>query len=180
MNLQRRWHALKAWGWPGAASLALLAVAGGAAGYEAYCRGLQRQASVQVRQLEVRLRALAKAPVVAPASTRAGWLASLPVSEARQRRLADLLEAAIREGLNATHTEYQLGVDQAAGLERLRITMPIQGSYAQIRQFVGTALAHDPALSLDSLRLSRSSPQGSQIEAELVWSVHGKLAPEGS
>lgn len=179
MRLQNPWRALKAWGWPGATALVLLSLAGGAVGYEAHCREQESQAREQVRQLNARLHALGRTQVAVHTHTRADWLASLPASEARQRRLADLLEAAIREGVNANHTDYKLSADQVAGLERLRISMPVQGSYEQIRRFISIALAQDSALSLDSLRLRRTSPQVSQIDAELVWSMHGRLAQEG-
>jgi Tfp pilus assembly protein PilO len=178
MNLQRSWCALKAWGWPGAVAVAILALAASAAGYAARCLKYEAAAVAQVNLLDARIRNVAKVQGIAPVQTRADWLASLPEADARQRRLADLLEISIREGLNSTRTEHQLSVDQAVGLERLRVTMPIQGSYAQIRQFIGAALAHDPALSLDSLRLRRPSPQSNQVEAELVWSMHAQSAQE--
>ena len=179
MTLQQHWRALKAWGWPGAAALVCLALAATAWAYEAHCQELDRQASAQVAQLNLRLQSLATRPDTAPTQTRTDWLASLPAAEARQRRLADLLEVAIREGVNVPHTEHKLAVDSATGLERLRISMPVQGSYAQIRQFIGVALLQDPALSLDSLRLHRPSPQVSQVDAELVWSLHGRVARDG-
>ena len=60
------------------------------------------------------------------------------------------------------------------------MTMPLQGSYAQIRGFIGAALLKDPALSLDSLKLRRANPQATVVDAELVWSLHSRKAKEGS
>jgi len=176
--LRTLWRALKAWGWPGAVALILLLLAGGAVGYEQHCRTQEAEATAEARKLEAQLQALAKVQAAVPVQTRQDWLAALPPAAERQRRLADLLEASIRQGLNATRTEHKLSTDPVAGLERLRVTMPIQGSYAQLRQFIGVALAQDPALSLDSLRLRRPSPQANQVEAELVWSLHGRMAQE--
>ena len=103
------------------------------------------------------------------------WQASLPASGDRQQRLADLLELAIRLELNGVRTEHRLAT--AEGLERLRVTMPVTGSYGQVRRFIAAALEHDPALSLDSIKLRRVSPLAADLDAELQWSLHGRAAP---
>jgi Tfp pilus assembly protein PilO len=103
------------------------------------------------------------------------WQAALPAASERQQRLADLLELGIRLELNGARTEHRLAT--ADGLERLRVTMPVTGSYAQLRRFIGAALAHDPALSLDAIKLRRVSPMAVEVEAELQWSLHGRAAP---
>ena len=89
-----------------------------------------------------------------------------------QQRLADLIEMATRSGLVSVRTEHRLASSE--GIERLRVTMPLAGSYAQLRRFVGAALAHDAALSLDGLKIRRASPQSIEVEAELQWSLFGR------
>ena len=113
--------------------------------------------------------------VQAVPATQAQWQQNLPPAAERQQRLADLLEMSLRLGLNSSRTEHRLSVDPVSGLERLRVSMPVSGSYAQVRQLIGAALAHDPALSLDSLKLRRASPQAAEVEAELQWSLHSRM-----
>jgi hypothetical protein len=100
----------------------------------------------------------------------------LPAGQVRQERLADLLELGLQLGLSAPRTETRLLINHEAGLEWLSVTMPVQGSYAQVRQFLGEALAQDSALSLDGVRLRRINPQAIDIEAELQWSLHARTA----
>jgi hypothetical protein len=100
------------------------------------------------------------------------WQAALPAAAERQQRLADLLELSIRLELNGARTEHRLST--AEGLERLRVTMPVTGSYAQVRRLISAALAHDPALSLDAVKLRRVSPMSADVDAELQWSLHGR------
>lgn len=169
---RKTWHAL---GWPGAAGLVALALAAALAllaqRWDADAAALQRQAE----QLRGRLRAQQlAAPTAAAQASPQQWLARLPSARERQQRLADLLEIALRLGLNSQRTEHRLSVDAAAGLERLRVTMPLTGGYAQLRQFIEAALAHDAALSLDGLKLRRASPQATELDAELVWSLHAR------
>lgn len=171
-----RFSGLNAWikrlGWPGLAGLAalLLAVAAVMLGQ----RWDTQAARLQDEARELRAKARPVAAASAPVSVQQ-WQAALPASGTRQQRLADLLELAIRLDLNAARTEHRLAT--AEGLERLRVTMPVTGSYAQVRRFIAAALAHDPALSLDSVKLRRTSPVAAEVDAELQWSLHGRAAP---
>jgi hypothetical protein len=167
--LRRLWRAL---GWPGVAGLAALALAGVLA-----LLGQRWDDGAAALQAEARLLRTRAAPVAATAAAPQSlqqWQAALPSAAERQQRLADLLELAIRLELDGTRTEHRLS--SADGLERLRVTMPLTGSYAQLRRFIGAALAHDPALSLDAVKLRRARPDASVVDAELQWSLHGRAA----
>lgn len=164
---------VKALGWPGLAGIAALALAVAAIvlgqRWDAQAARLQAEA----RELRAKARPAAAA-MAAPVSVQQ-WQAALPPSGDRQQRLADLLELAIRLDLNGARTEHRLSTSE--GLERLRVTMPVTGSYAQVRRFIAAALAHDPALSLDALKLRRTSPMAAEVDAELQWSLHGRAVP---
>jgi Tfp pilus assembly protein PilO len=166
-------------GWPGLLGLGALLLAGllelGLARLWSEDRAaLQAQAERLQRQLRAQR---ASEPVPQRLATPEQWRASLPEAAERQQRLADLLEAALRAGLNSPRTEHRLAVDAATGVERLRVSMPVQGGYAQLRGFLETALRQDPALSLDGLKLRRAAPAAAELEAELQWSLHGRAAP---
>lgn len=174
-DLQRE---LRSLGVPGLlAGLALLLALGLALLAQRWdAQAAQAQADADQLRSQIRLlRAAGQAQAAAPA-TSAQWLAALPPAAERQQRLADLLEMGLRLGLVSARTEHRLSVDAASGLERLRVTMPLSGGYAQLRQYIGAALLHDPALSLDGLKLRRASPQAAEVEAELQWSLHGRAA----
>lgn len=164
---------IAALGWPGLAGVAALLLAIAAA-----VLGQRWDAQAEQLQAEARaLRAQAR-PAAAAAALPVGvqqWQAALPPPAARQQRLADLLELAIRLDLGGARTEHRLATVE--GLERLRVTMPVTGPYAQVRRFVAAALAHDPALSLDAIKLRRPSPLSAEVDAELQWSLHGRAAP---
>lgn len=168
-RLQATWKAL---GWPGAAGLAALGLA-----VVAVLLGQRwdaRAAALQAEAQALRAKARPVAANAAPVSMQQ-WQAALPIAATRQQRLADLLELAIRLDLNGARTEHRLASGE--GLERLRVSMPLTGSYAQIRRFIAAALAHDPALSLDAIKLRRVSPVSADVDAELQWSLHGRAAP---
>ncbi|MFT7722142.1 MAG: hypothetical protein QM788_04850 [Roseateles sp.] len=169
--------ALKWLGAPGLAGLAALALAAAAAvaGQRWDARAAALQAEARALRAQTAPGAAAAAAIApAPASLQQ-WQAGLPTAADRQQRLADLLELGIRLELNGARTEHRLAA--AEGLERLRVSMPVTGGYGQLRRFIGAALAHDPALSLDALKLRRASPLAAEVEAELQWSLHGRAAP---
>lgn len=74
--------------------------------------------------------------------------------------------------------EYRLEIPKT-GMPAYRITLPIRGSYAQIRQFVGAALRDMPAASLDALRFERKRIGDSQLDAQVRLSVYFRPANEG-
>jgi hypothetical protein len=159
----------KVLGWPGVAGLAALALA-----VVAIVLGQRwdaKAAALQAEAKQLRAKAAPVAVAAAPVSVQQ-WQAALPPSTDRQQRLADLLELSIRLELNGARTEHRLATSE--GLERLRVTMPLTGSYAQIRRFIAAALEHDPALSLDAVKLRRASPMATDVDAELQWSLHGR------
>ena len=181
-GLRRRTRALRqalgALGWPGAvAGLCLLGAAVLALQLTPRWQAEAEELAVQQATLRRSLRVSSALPA-AGAQTPAAFLAALPPSAERQQRLADLLEIGLRLGLVQQRSEQRLGLDADTGLERLRVSMPVQGSYAQLRHYLGAALAHDPALSLDSLHLRRAQGEASDLQAELVWTLHSRREGE--
>lgn len=180
VEIKRRLErAVKRLGPPGLLGLLALLLAAGlllaSQGWGFEAARLQAEADELSRQLRSqRAAGLSQGPAATPA-TAEQWQQALPSAELRQQRLADLLEVGTRMGLVSARTEHRLSVDASAGLERLRVSMPLVGTYAQLRAFIAAALRHDPALSLDALKLRRANPQATELEADLVWSLHGRI-----
>ena len=61
----------------------------------------------------------------------------------------------------------------AAGrLERYEMTIPLTGSYTQMREFLKRALAEIPVLSLDQVTLKRENRRADMLQAELRLTLH--------
>jgi hypothetical protein len=173
----------RAWGWPFAAGLAALAAT---ALVSLLLVPRLRQESMDVaadadRAARRSLRAASAATDagrLAPAPVR--FAAAFPAAEARQTRVAALLELAVHHALALKRGEFQLERDKATGLERYSVTMPLSGSYLQLRAFVEEALANDAALSLDHLRLRRATASAGIVEADLKWSFYMRPASDAA
>jgi hypothetical protein len=98
-------------------------------------------------------------------------LAALPEEVAR---LFDLARTA---GLELEQGEYRLE-SRAEGLQAYRVTLPVRGSYAQIRAFVGALLAQLPSASLDALRFERRKAGEARLEAQLRLTLYFRAAAQ--
>jgi hypothetical protein len=184
MNATEFKRMAKSLGWPGLLGLSALALAAAllwlAQSWSTQAQALQADADGLSKQLRSQRAAGLLAGPQAPAATPQQWQQALPSAELRQQRLADLLEIGLGLGLVSARTEHRLTVDANAGLERLRVNMPLTGPYAQLRAYIDAALRHDPALSLDALKLRRSNPNAPELEADLVWSLHARIDPRSA
>lgn len=165
----------RAWGWPFAAGLAALALAGVVSLIAVPL--LQRESQAIGAEADAATRRAhhadaAAAGAHATESAPEHFLSAFPPVDARQARVAALLELAIHHSMELRRGEFQLNKDKASGLVRYSVTMPLVGTYAQLRGFVEDALASDAALSLDRLRLRRAAAGAATIEADLTWSFY--------
>jgi hypothetical protein len=66
----------------------------------------------------------------------------------------------------------------AAGLAAYRVTLPLRGSYSQIRSFVGAILRDKPTASVDGLRFERKKIAETQIEAQVRLTLYFRPSDE--
>jgi hypothetical protein len=69
-------------------------------------------------------------------------------------------------GLELAQGEYRLD-RRPSGLWAYRVTLPVRGSYPQLREFLGALLKDMPIASLDALRFERKKAADLQLEAQL-------------
>jgi hypothetical protein len=85
--------------------------------------------------------------------------------------LAKLYAAGKATGVELQSASYR--AQKAAGrIERYEIVLPVSGTYTQVRDFLGRALAEVPALSLDQMTLRRESRNQAEVQAELRLTLH--------
>jgi hypothetical protein len=86
-----------------------------------------------------------------------------------------LHQLARRAGLELAQGEYRLE-RPAAGLWAYRVTLPVAGSYAQLRDFISAVLKAMPATSIDALRFERKRAADPQLEAQVRLTLHVRPA----
>lgn len=99
------------------------------------------------------------------------FVQAFPGADERHRRITNLLGLAAGLGLQPRRSDVRSVAEPALGLTRLRVVLPLRGSYEALRRYVDQALRDDPALALDLLRVERTDPDAAEIRAELQWSL---------
>ncbi|EXI66591.1 MAG: hypothetical protein AW08_02496 [Candidatus Accumulibacter adjunctus] len=133
---------------------------------------------VALAELQERL-ASHQAPATA---TTTGATASAANYRAFREALADddqvlptvrkILDAATRHRLRATRAEYLRAADPQAQVERLQMTVPVKGRYADIRSWVEEVLRTLAPVALNELAFKREDVGLDQVEAKVrltIW-----------
>lgn len=85
--------------------------------------------------------------------------------------LAKLYGMATAAGLELRTGTYRLD-ESRQRFERYQVSLPVAGSYAQVRTFLEGALAGVPVMSLDQVSFRRQGVNDTRIEAEIVLTLH--------
>jgi hypothetical protein len=75
--------------------------------------------------------------------------------------------------LELAQGEYRLE-RRATGLWAYRVTLPVRGSYAEVRNFISAVLKDMPGASIDALRFDRKKADDAQLEAQLRLTLYAR------
>ena len=126
------------------------------------------------------LRAL-QAPGAAPrarvpqedlAETLRQFSAAFPAESEVAGLLKQLYGLGERAGLRLTQGEYRYVAADALGMVQYRVTLPVNGRYPSIRQFLGAALAEVPWASVTQVHLQRERVGDGRIDARIELTLH--------
>ncbi len=154
--------------------LALVVLALGGAFYKVAVEPLQDRAA----RLQTELERQAE-----PAAQRGGagtvadkldtFYAYLSHDEATTDWLAKLYAIGQATGVELRSASYRMQATPGAPrLERYEISVPVSGSYAQMREFLKRSLEEIPVLSLDKMALKRESRNDGTVQADLKLTLH--------
>jgi hypothetical protein len=111
-----------------------------------------------------------------PAEQLATFYAFFPSPQSSPDWLGKINAAARAKGLVLRSGEYKLERSADQRLARYQITLPVAGSYAQIRGFVGQVLADVPAVALEEITLRRESVSSPTLEARIRLTLYLRSA----
>ncbi|HXF15415.1 MAG TPA: hypothetical protein VN496_00335 [Burkholderiales bacterium] len=124
------------------------------------------------RQLQVRTNTLPKNAVPAqPTAQLADFYGRLPEARQAPEIAAKLHTYARNSGLTLERGEYRPQQDALGRFIRYQIVLPVNGSYPQVRRFLGEAMRDLPGLALDGIDFSREAAGSAQLQAELRFTA---------
>jgi hypothetical protein len=157
-------------GWPGVAGIAILVFAA-AMWISAIVPAREERDLLQLEadKLERRSRGAsmeAKRPPTAPEQL-ATFYAFFPAAASTPEWLGRIHTAATAKGLQLASGEYTVTKAGAERLARYQIVLPVQGTYPQIRGFIGAVLKEVPAAVVEEVALKRESVDKPRIDARI-------------
>jgi hypothetical protein len=171
MNLDALRDGVEELGWPGVVGIALLVFASALAVSSLYPafeeRGVLRE---QAERLARRHGMGAQEAIRRTASTPeqlAAFYAFFPPAGATPEWLKKIDAVARAKGIQLSTGEYKIVRSGTHRLARYEITLPVQGSYPQIRAFIGQVLAEVPSAAVEEVTLKRDAVETVRLDARI-------------
>jgi hypothetical protein len=162
-------------GWPGILGLGLLVLV---CGFYFSTLSSEQSRLDDLRQQIAKAREQRAAPAddargpTTPADKLAAFYGFFPQPGALPDLLEKVFAAAKGQGLQLEHGEYRVLTDNAGGLTQFQLTLPVRGTYPQIRKFMDRAMAEVPTLSLESIQFDRPKVGDSTVDASVKLAVY--------
>jgi len=129
-------------------------------------------ASLQERRMAEELARRSGRPLVDSRSQLDQFMAFFPATDTTSHWLGLVYAAASNEGLELAQGTYKVRGEGGTGLVAYQVTLPMRGTYPQIRRFVGRALAGVPAAALESIAFQRERSADGAVDARVVFTLH--------
>jgi hypothetical protein len=99
------------------------------------------------------------------------FVGSLPTPNDVPRIMGSIVAVAAATGIELKRGSYEFVTGSGDSIAQYQMSLPVTGSYPQVRQFVENVLATVPAISLEGMRLERDKVADQVIAADLKFSI---------
>lgn len=107
-----------------------------------------------------------------PEEQLANFYAAFPARGMAPDLLGRLYDTAARHGVTLTQGEYRAKREAGSALVRYQISLPVNGHYLKVRDFLGDALRHNPFLALDNVTVQRARINDPVVEARIALTLY--------
>lgn len=137
----------------------------------------QELAALQERRMAEDLARRSGRPAVDSVAQLNEFLEFFPPSDSVTHWLGRVYAAAGKEGLQLVQGTYKVRGESGVGLVAFQLTLPVRGSYPQVRRFIAQVLAEVPAASLESVQFQRERSADGAVDAKVVFALHVRETP---
>jgi hypothetical protein len=152
-------------GWPGALGMGLVALA---LAYGHFGNGETRRQIAQLAEQQRSLREQAARPASRALPAREQlehFYRRFPGGHAMQEVLVGLHELAAKHGLSPLRADYRDSAEPGTPLRRMRVLIPVRGSYKAVRAWLDDVIATMPQVAIEGLELRRADA-GDEVEVQ--------------
>lgn len=91
--------------------------------------------------------------------------------------LNEVFGTAARSGVRIDASHYRIVEGKGGRITRYEITLPVTGSYVQVRNFVAFVLSYVPSLSLDAVAIRKDKIDDGEVRADIRMTLYLERAP---
>ncbi len=102
-----------------------------------------------------------------PGEQLAEFYKFFPPEKTSPHWLGLMVEIANKKGLALNHGEYTMVSDSVGQLRRFKITLPVEGTYPQIRQYLASLIEAVPSMSLENVQFERKEISDTDLQAKI-------------
>lgn len=95
----------------------------------------------------------------------------LPPEQSAIQVLEKIYQTAGNESLRLTQAEYKFTRGKAGHLGSYQVSLPVRGSYIQVRKFIAKVLNTLPMVALDGISFSRETIGGTELEGRIQFTI---------
>lgn len=107
-----------------------------------------------------------------PTEQLASFYKFFPAQTTAPQWLNKIYSAARRHGLQLAQGDYHATQENTGRLLRYQITLPVKGSYSQLRHFIDTVLSDIPHLALNNISFERQKIGEGLIEGKIKFTLY--------
>ena len=96
---------------------------------------------------------------------------SLPSDKNATQQMRKIYQIAGKQSLQLSQGEYKFSHEKDAHLGSYQITLPVKGSYVQVRKFIAKVMNAMPMVALDGVSFKRESIGGTEVEAKIQFTI---------
>lgn len=169
-----RW--LPSFGWPGVLALGLLAMLVPFY-FSAIHTAQERLVAAQRDTVSVREKLLQASRVVAAHQGTVDeqlieYYRVFPNEFDSPEWLGKMSDIAGKIGLKLNEGEYKTTRDKVGRLMHFQITLPVTGTYPQIREFMASIPVEIPVMALENVQIERKTVSDSTVDAKIVFGLY--------
>lgn len=97
---------------------------------------------------------------------------SLPPEQSATMLLDKIYKSANSASLRLNQGEYKYAKSKSGHLGNYQVTLPVKGSYVQVRKFIAKVLNGLPTAALDTVSFKRETIGGSALEAKIQFTIY--------
>ncbi|MCP5093130.1 MAG: type 4a pilus biogenesis protein PilO [Gammaproteobacteria bacterium] len=106
-----------------------------------------------------------------PQQQAARFIESLPTEHDVPDIMTGIVTIAATAGIELERGSYELTPADSGAISRYQMSLPVTGSYPEVRKFVENVLATVPAITLENMRIERDVVSNRIIAADLKFSI---------